>query len=245
MEELLREGLAQLGIAAVPEGALTRLRRYYTLLEERGRVMNLTAITGERDVAQLHFLDSAALLCGEGAAFFTPGARVVDVGTGAGFPGLVLKLLCPELCLTLLDSQRKRVDFLGELCGELGLSDVECLHARAEELGQDPVFREVYDLAVSRAVAQLGLLSELCLPLVKPGGVFLAMKGPEHTEELASAYGAMELLGGGDVRTWDYTIPGTEVRHSVVCVPKLRATPAAYPRRWAKIQKKPLHSAAR
>ena len=232
MDEILCDGFGALSLT-LPAGAAERFAAYYRLLTERGAVMNLTAITGEEVVARLHFLDCAALL--RYAPF--AGARVIDVGSGAGFPGLVLKLAEPDIRLTLLDSQQKRVEFLREACAALGLSDVVCVHARAEEAAE---YRETFDIAVSRAVARLNLLCELCLPLVRPGGVFLAMKGPDCAEEAAEAENAEKTLGGAPGECLRYTVPGTEVVHSVVRVEKRTATPVGYPRRFAKIQRNPL-----
>lgn len=232
MEKLLRAGFAALGLP-LDETALTRFETYYELLDERSKVMNLTAIHGETDVAQLHFLDSAALLTVEPLA----GKSVIDVGTGAGFPGLPLKIAQPDISLTLLDSLDKRVRFLSDVCAATGLADVTCLHARAEEA---PELRGRFDAAVSRAVARLYLLCELCLPFVRTGGVFLAMKGPDCAEELDEARSAIRKLGGTYERTVTYTVPGTDVTHSVVVIRKTAATPPKYPRRWAKMQKEHL-----
>ena len=172
MEEILKYGFAQLGVE-VNERALERYRTYYEYLEERNKVMNLTAISGTEDVARLHFLDCVSLL---GMCDFKS-KRLIDVGTGAGFPGLPLKIAEPSLELTLLDSLNKRVDFLRETCVKLGFEDVNCIHARAEEAPAE--FRGAYDIAASRAVARLNTLCELCLPFLKVGGVFIAMKGPD------------------------------------------------------------------
>lgn len=232
MEQLLRDGFAQLGLPLADE-ALRRFRTYYAFLEERSQVMNLTAIHGEQDVARLHFLDCAALLTVEPFA----GKAVIDVGTGAGFPGLPLKIAQEDIRLTLLDSQAKRVHFLAETCEKLGFADVPCIHARAEET---PELRGGFDIAVSRAVARLYLLCELCLPFVRKGGVFLAMKGPDCAEELEEAARAIRTLGGTYERTIPYTIPGTDIVHSVVVIRKTGDTPAKYPRRWAKMQKEHL-----
>lgn len=228
LEEILRESLAPDALA------LRRFRRYYELLTQWNRVMNLTAISGEEDTARLHFLDCAALL---DLADFA-GKRVIDVGTGAGFPGLVLKILCPDMELTLLDSLDKRVKFLSTVCAELGLDDVRCLHARAEEA--PPELRESFDIACSRAVARLNLLSELCLPFVKPGGLFAAMKGPEVTEELREAEQGIRLLGGEVERVAVYAVPGTELRHNAVLIRKVGETPKKYPRKWGQMKKQPL-----
>ena len=196
--------------------------------------MNLTAISGEEDSARLHFLDCAALL--KEADF--AGRRVIDVGTGAGFPGLALKVACPSIELTLLDSLDKRVRFLQTLCKKLGFADVQCLHARAEEAPAQ--LRQSCDIAVSRAVARLNLLCELCLPFVKVGGLFLAMKGPGAEEELNEAKRAIAALGGKAEGIRIYDVPGTELEHNVIVIRKVRDTPNRYPRRWAQMKKQPL-----
>lgn len=231
MEQLLREGLLALGL---PEDGVPALLRYAELLVEKNKVMNLTAITDPSDIAALHFLDSAALLT---LADFRD-KTVADVGTGAGFPGLPLKIVEPSIRLTLLDSLNKRIDFLGEVCADLGLSGVACVHGRAEEFAAE--HRESFDLVTSRAVANLRMLCELCLPLVKVGGCFLAMKSVDSGEELAQARGAIAALGASVERQADYTIPGTEIRHRLIVLKKVRKTEKKYPRTFAKIKKNPL-----
>lgn len=231
MEQQLQAGLAALGL---PTEGVPSLLRYGHLLMETNKVMNLTAITDPADIAALHFLDSAALLTLEDFRDKT----VVDVGTGAGFPGLPLKILEPTIHLTLLDSLGKRVQFLERVCQELGLADVACIHGRAEEFAA--AHRESFDLAVSRAVAALPVLCELCLPLVRPGGKFLAMKSVDSDQELESARHAIEILGGTVSGVRDYAIPGTEVRHRLILVKKVKKTPEKYPRMFAKIKKNPL-----
>lgn len=233
LEALLQSGFEALSL--VPDSqALGRYRIYYEYLEEMNQVMNLTAISGEEDVARLHFLDCAALL---GLADFT-GKRVIDVGTGAGFPGLALKIACPAMELTLLDSLDKRINFLKNTCGKLGFDDVDCIHSRAEEIPAG--FRQGFDFALSRAVARLNLLCELCLPYVKKGGAFIAMKGTDLEEELAEAQRCIRTLGGQVEKKIDYTIPGTDVTHCALIIRKVADTPARYPRRWAQIKKSPL-----
>lgn len=233
LEELLRSGFAALSLESDPR-MLERYRIYYEYLEEMNKVMNLTAISGEEDVARLHFLDCAQLLCLEDFA----GKRVIDVGTGAGFPGLALKIACPAMELTLLDSLDKRINFLKSTCEKLGFEDVNCIHSRAEEIPAG--FRQSFDFAVSRAVARLNLLCELCLPYVKKGGAFIAMKGSALDEELAEAQRCIRTLGGKVEKKLDYTIPGTDVTHCALIIRKLADTPAKYPRRWAQIKKSPL-----
>jgi 16S rRNA (guanine527-N7)-methyltransferase len=231
MEQLLKEGLEALGL---PTAGIPALVRYAELLTEKNKVMNLTAITEPADIATLHFLDSAALLT---MVDFT-GKTVADIGTGAGFPGMPLRIVEPSIRLTLLDSLNKRIDFLQEVCEDLGLSDVACIHGRAEEFAAG--HREEFDIVTSRAVAALPMLAELCLPLVKVGGAFLAMKSVDSDEELAAARRAVETLGGRVEAVKDYRIPGTDVRHRVIVLKKIEKTPKKYPRIFAKIKKNPL-----
>ena len=237
MEALIAQGLEELGLTAqVPAQAPAQLAEYGRLLLEKNQVMNLTAIREEDGVARLHMLDCAALL--RYADF--QGKTLIDVGTGAGFPGLALKILVPSLKVTLLDALGKRVNWLNEAAQRLGLSGVEAIHARAEEQAQVKGFRDSFDFASARAVADLRLLSELCLPYVKVGGQFLAMKSVESGPELEGAAHAVKFMGGRVRETVDYTIPGTDVTHRVVLVDKVAPTLKGYPRRWAKIQKEPL-----
>ncbi|MBR2483844.1 MAG: 16S rRNA (guanine(527)-N(7))-methyltransferase RsmG [Oscillospiraceae bacterium] len=231
METLLQNGLTALGL---PTESIPQLRRFSALLLEKNKVMNLTAITEEQDVANLHLLDSAAMLT---MADFS-GKKVVDVGTGAGFPGMPMRIVKEDFSLTLLDSLNKRIDFLKDCCRDLGFADVNCVHARAEEFAAS--HRESYDFAVSRAVANLSVLSELALPLVKVGGQFLSMKSVDSEEEISAAKSAIKTLGGKISRVEDYTIPGTDVTHRVVVIEKVSPTPAKYPRAFAKIKKQPL-----
>jgi 16S rRNA (guanine527-N7)-methyltransferase len=163
---------------------------------------------------------------------------VVDVGTGAGFPGMPLRILEPSIRLTLLDSLNKRIDFLKEVCTDLGLDDVNCVHGRAEEFAA--AHRESYDIVTSRAVANLQMLCELCLPLVKEGGYFLSMKAVDSDQELKLAYTAIKTLGGQVEQVKDYTIPGTDVVHRLIFIRKVGPTPKKYPRAFAKIKKAPL-----
>lgn len=181
-------------------------------------------------------LDCAALL---GCADFA-GKRLLDVGTGAGFPGVVLKILVPSLDVTLLDSLNKRLEWLDEVATVLALRDIRTIHARAEEQAAQAGFREGFDFVTSRAVADLRVLCELCLPYVKVGGQMLAMKSAQSAEETSEAARAVSILGGRLLPAYDYTIPGTSITHRVVRVEKIAPTPSRYPRRFAQIKKKPL-----
>ena len=237
MLSLIRQGLEAYGLAGrVSPRAAQELERYGQLLLEKNQVMNLTAITEPDQVAQLHMLDCAALV----TFCDLEGKRLLDVGTGAGFPGIVLKILIPSLDVTLLDSLNKRLDWLNEVCISLGLTNIRTVHARAEEKSGDPDFREGFDFVTSRAVANLQMLSELCLPYVKVGGTFLAMKSVDSDEELAAAKNAIATLGGQVSGVMDYVIPGTDVRHRLILVKKIKETPKKYPRPFAKIKKNPL-----
>lgn len=251
MRDILCQGLAEMGITPPPK-AVEQLERYAQLLLEQNQVMNLTAITAPEDVARLHFLDSAGVLAwgmtrgkrakieSEPNAAWLAGKRVVDVGTGAGFPGIVLKILEPSLSLTLVDSLGKRVSWLERVCEVLSLDEVRCIHARAEELALRAEFRDRFDVATSRAVAAFPALCELCLPYVRPGGAFLAMKSVESGPEVENGQNAVHCLGGKGPEGWDYAIPGAGVTHRIVSVEKERATPKGFPRSWGKIKKAPL-----
>lgn len=235
MKDILTAGLREMGLTP-PPGAIDKLCQYSELLLEQNKVMNLTAITQPDQVARLHFLDSAAVLA------HTPleGKSLIDVGTGAGFPGLVLKILEPSLRLTLADSLGKRVTWLESVCARLGLEGVTCIHARAEELALDPSYRDGFDAATSRAVAAFPALCELCLPFVKVGGQFIAMKSVDSAAEVQMGEKAVKALGGKLSSGVDYPVPGAGVTHRLVVVDKRSPTPKGYPRSWGKIKKAPL-----
>lgn len=213
-----------------------RFEKYCEMLLSANEVMNLTAITDPDEVAVRHFADSLALL---NVVDFSS-KRVIDVGCGAGFPGLPLRLARDDISLTLLDALAKRIAFLEDVCAELSLNNVECIHARAEEQAAKEDYRESFDIAVSRAVADLSMLSELTLPFVKLGGAFVAMKSTNCDEELSSAENAITLLGGKLENRVDYPLHDTGIIHTALVIRKVRETPAKYPRRFAKIKSKPL-----
>lgn len=238
MKQMISAGLEELGLTGcVPKDAPAQLAQYGRMLLEKNQVMNLTAIREPEGVARLHFLDCATLL--KYCDF--QGKTLIDVGTGAGFPGMVLKILVPSLKVTLLDSLSKRLDWLTEVYEDLdGVDGITTVHGRAEEFALEKGFRDSFDFAAARAVANLRVLCELCLPFVKVGGHFLAMKSTGSNQELADAAHAVKLLGGKVVQVEDYPIPGTEITHRLIVVEKLAPTLKGYPRRWAKIQKEPL-----
>ncbi len=231
MRNTLLKGSAGLGLALTPTQADT-LCAYGEAMLEKNKVMNLTAIKEPEAVAELHFLDSLTLLS---CADFAPGAKVIDVGCGAGLPGVPLKIAAPEISLTLLDSLGKRMDWLREILPGLGV-EAEVVTARAEEAVAGR--REQYDIAVSRAVARLNILCELCLPYVRVGGRFLAMKGQKLEEELPEAERAVSLLGARLLEIREFPIAGAV--HKVAVLEKITPTDAAYPRRYSVIKAKPL-----
>jgi len=231
---LVTKSAAQFSIELTPEAA-SAFELYYRKLSQSGKRFNLTAITGIEDVARLHFVDSLSLL----KVMDFKGAKVIDIGSGAGFPGLPLKIAEPTVDLTLLDATGKRVAFLSELTREMGLL-VSCIQARAEDAAHKAEMREQYTIAVSRAVAELNILCELCLPFVCIGGTFLAMKSIDAEDEIAAAQSSMRALGAKLEGVRNYSIAGTDIKRSVAVIRKISPTPIAYPRRYARISKNPL-----
>ena len=228
MTELLKNGFSAMKLS-VSDAQIAQLEDFTARMLDTNKVMNLTRITDPKEIAEKHLLDCASLLQ---AADFSK-KSVVDVGCGAGFPGMPLHILCPSCKLTLLDSLGKRIRFLQGCIDAMNLSDIEAVHARAEEFAAK--HREQYDFAVSRAVAQLNVLAELSLPLVKQGGAFIAMKSKDTDEELERAKKAIRLLGGEIEKIIDYTIPHTEITHRLVVIRKKNHTPKQYPRPFRKI----------
>ena len=236
MKDILKRGCAELGIGLSDEQA-DMLVRYAEMLRERNRYVNLTAITDDEGIATKHFLDSMTALC-TGKV----GGKVIDVGTGAGFPGLVLKIAQPDIELTLLDSLNKRITFLRDTSEALGFSGIEFVHGRAEDYGMNAHYREKFDTVVSRAVANLRVLSEWCLPFVKQGGYFLALKGPLAEEELEEARRAVYILGGEVEDIFEANIPFTELNHKIIVIKKVRRTPSKYPRKPGIAVKSPIET---
>lgn len=233
--ETLEQAAAQAGFPLTGE-QLDRFQQYTDLLLETNKSLNLTAITDPEEVALKHMVDS--LLVYNPKTFHNH--TIADVGTGAGFPGIPLKIYDPSMRVTLIDSLQKRLNFLKQVVQELGLGQVRCLHARAENAGQDPALREKFDVVTARAVAALPVLAEYCLPLVRVGGTFFAMKGRHFQEETDEAHHAVEALGGKIKEVRPVTLPGLDDQRAIITIEKVRHTPAQYPRKAGTASKKPL-----
>jgi len=231
---IMAHGAKALNIELPPE-AEAAFEMYYDFLEKHGQLVNLTAISGAKDVARLHFLDSLALL---NVTEFNH-KSVIDIGSGAGFPGVPLLIAKPSINLTLLDATGKRINFLTALCELLGIK-ATFIKARAEEAAHMPDIRESYDIVLSRAVAPLNILCELCIPFVRIGGLSIAMKSVDSAEEVDEARSAINILGAELLSHADYTIPGTETTHRAIVIRKASNTKSELPRRYAKIKKSPL-----
>lgn len=233
--EIMRTKGAEAGLSFT-DRQLEQFSDYYELLVETNKVMNLTAITEPEEVAVKHMIDS--LLAFEPQAF--EGKTLADVGTGAGFPGIPLKIYCPSLKVTLIDSLAKRLKFLQTVIERLELKGIRCVHLRAEDAGRDPQHREKYEVVTARAVARLSVLAEYCLPLVKVGGRFIALKGSKYQEEIAVGGKALNILGGKLVSAEAVKLPGLDDGRAIVKIAKIKTTPKVYPRKAGLPDKQPL-----
>ncbi len=233
-EEKLRRAFADLQIPCT-SGQAEQCARYFALLTEANQTMNLTNVTQEDEAILLHFCDSARLL----PLFpLAKGARCIDIGTGAGFPGMVLAILRPDLSITLMDSLQKRISFLQRVAEDLALTNVRCIHARAEQAGHESQHRAQYDYAFARAVASLPTLAEYCLPFVRTGGYMVAYKGPQGRQECSQARTALRTLGGRFEQLMDSCIPGRE--HTLIFIKKTHESPQKYPRKAGIPARQPL-----
>lgn len=232
----LKTGLEKLNIS-LSDKQLNQFIEYYDLLIEKNKVMNLTTITEYDEVIHKHFLDSLSIvLC----SAFTSKGKIIDIGTGAGFPGIPLKIVFPELEILLVDSLNKRVNFLNEVIEILGLTNISAVHDRAEDLGHKKEHREKYDFCVSRAVANLSTLSEYCMPFVKKNGYFISYKSVKVEEEIKEAKRAVTLLGGSIVDNISFLLPNTEVERNLIVIQKNKNTSLKYPRKAGLPSKEPL-----
>lgn len=228
--------LENLGIC-LTEVQREQFDRYYELLVEWNKVMNLTGITDYDEVNLKHFVDSLTIVRFKNMKNVE---NVIDIGTGAGFPGIPLKIVYPEMKIVLLDSLNKRIKFLNTVIEELGLKNIETLHGRAEDYAKKSEYREKFDLCVSRAVANLSTLSEYCIPFVKVGGEFISYKSGTSDEEINEAQGAVNILGGKIEKTEKFKLPGTDMGRALVKIKKEKHTPGRYPRKAGVPGKEPL-----
>lgn len=230
------KGLEQLNIE-LSENQIQQFLKYYEMLVEWNKVMNLTAITEYEEVVAKHFLDSLASVK---VCDFSKIKTVIDIGTGAGFPGIPLKIAFPQLNIVLLDSLNKRINFLNEVIRELGLQDIRCIHGRAEDFAKQKEYRENFDLCVSRAVANMSTLSEYCMPYVKVNGYFVPYKSGKIDEELEQAKKAVAVLGGNIEHVEKFQLLDTDMERSFVVVKKQKATPKKYPRKAGMPSREPI-----
>ena len=233
---ILNDGIKEFGIT-LSDSQIDQFMMYYKILIEWNQVMNLTAITAFNEVCTKHFLDSISLCK---VIDCTQEYTLMDVGTGAGFPGIPLKIVFPNLQITLLDSLGKRVKFLNEVIQRLGLHGIQAIHGRAEDYAKANLLREKFDICISRAVANLSTLSEYCIPYVKEGGFFISYKSEKLSEEMSNAKKAIEILGGNIVSQNEFLLPNSDIYRNLLVIQKIALTPKKYPRKAGLPSKEPL-----
>ena len=233
METLLKELASKIEINLV-DNKISKFMVYKNLLQEWNEKINLTAITEDSEIVKKHFIDSLTVI-----KYIKEGASIIDVGTGAGFPGIPIKIEKESTNITLLDSLNKRIIYLNEVIEKCNLENIKAVHGRAEDFGNNVEYREKYDIAIARAVANLATLTELCLPFVKLGGSFIAMKG-SSVEEIDEAKKAIEVLGGKIEKIDNFILPGTDSERNIVIIKKIKNTPKLYPRRAGIPANKPI-----
>lgn len=236
MKNKLEEMLKSSDLECTSE-QVDKFELYKTMIQEWNKKINITSITEDEDIYLKHFVDSIIV---KNHFNMESVDKMIDVGTGGGFPGIPLKIVNEKMEVTLLDSLNKRIIFLGEVVKSLGLENVSLIHGRAEDFGVNDDYREKYDLSISRAVAPLNILSEYCIPFVKVGGCFISMKSGDVEKEIEDSQKALDLLGGRIRETIKYQLPGTDISRSIIIIEKYRETPGKYPRKAGKPTKKPL-----
>ena len=234
--DILRQGIEDFGIEA-SDKMLADFQKYKDILVEWNQKMNLTGIEDEKEVFIKHFLDSISAVS---KGYIKNGMSLIDVGTGAGFPGMPLRISLPDLKVTLLDSLNKRINFLQEVANQIDIDDIEFIHGRAEDFGKDENYRECFDIATARAVAGLPALMEFCVPFVKVGGHFVCLKGPNANLELEESKKAMEVLGIEYIEKIDIKLPEIDLDHNILVFKKVKNTPSKYPRNAGKVTKNPI-----
>ncbi len=235
-KKLLSEGANKLKID-LSEQQIEELFQYMDLLIQWNKKINLTAIEDKKEIIIKHFIDSMTPLIYDKVSL---NSSIIDIGTGAGFPGIVMKIVRPDIKVVLLDSLQKRIKFLEEVIGQLALKNIKTIHGRAEDLAKEEKYRERFDICISRAVANLAVLSEYCLPFVKIGGIFISMKGKDIEEEKKEAEKAIKILGGKTEQVSYISLPYIHIKHSLIFIKKERQCPTKYPRKAGKPSKEPL-----
>ncbi|MDU4891459.1 MAG: 16S rRNA (guanine(527)-N(7))-methyltransferase RsmG [Clostridium sp.] len=234
--DMLNEACQSMGLS-FDEEKYNKFIKYKDLIKEWNEKINLTAITDDEEIIKKHFIDSIKVF---NCDYVKNAKSIIDIGTGGGFPGIPMRIVKEDSKMVLLDSLNKRINFLNEVINDLNLSNIKTIHGRAEDFAQTAEYRQRFDLAVSRAVANLTVLLEFCLPYVKVGGYFVALKGPAIEEEIKAAEGALKALGGKIEKIIEVDIEGSDLKHNLLVVKKIKDTPKKYPRKAGMVTKNPI-----